>query len=384
MLTSKEIESREEREIAPYAMKSKDSRGRKYPEEEHPYRSIYQRDRDRIIHSTAFRRLEYKTQVFVNHEGDYYRTRLTHTIEVSQIARSIARALNLNEDLAEAIALAHDLGHTPFGHSGEDALKKLMEGHGGFEHNLHGLRVVDILEQKYPDFPGLNLSWELKESIVKHTSPYDHTSATTEYNADDRPLLEAQIVDKADSIAYDNHDLDDSLKAGIITDEDLQSVDLWRETQKKVKQKYVINNHDILIAQTIRTLINVEVTDLLENTLSRLKSEGIKTVKDVRNYPGLIVSFSPALSEQKKRLQEFLFKNVYQHYRVARMSDKAKRFLEELFVAFINNPKQLPIEYQRWIEEAGLYQGVCDYIAGMTDRFAQDEYKKLFYPYERV
>ena len=232
MLTSKEIESREEREIAPYAMKSKDSRGRKYPEEEHPYRSIYQRDRDRIIHSTAFRRLEYKTQVFVNHEGDYYRTRLTHTIEVSQIARSIARALNLNEDLAEAIALAHDLGHTPFGHSGEDALKKLMEGHGGFEHNLHGLRVVDILEQKYPDFPGLNLSWEVKESIVKHTSPYDHTSTTTEYNADDRPLLEAQIVDKADSIAYDNHDLDDSLKAGIITDEDLQSVDLWRETQK--------------------------------------------------------------------------------------------------------------------------------------------------------
>ena len=384
MLTSKEIESREERELAPYAMKSKDSRGRKHPEEEHQYRSIYQRDRDRIIHSTAFRRLEYKTQVFVNHEGDYYRTRLTHTIEVSQIARSIARALNLNEDLAEAIALAHDLGHTPFGHSGEDALKKLMEGHGGFEHNLHGLRVVDILEQKYPNFPGLNLSWEVKESIVKHISPYDHTSTTTEYNIDERPLLEAQIVDKADSIAYDNHDLDDSLKAGIITDSDLQTVDLWRETQKKVKQKYVINNHDILIAQTVRTLINMEVTDLLENTLSRLKREGIKTVKDVRNHPNLIVSFSPALSEQKKKLQNFLFKNVYQHYRVARMSDKAKRFLEELFIAFINNPKQLPIEYQRWIEEAGLYQGVCDYIAGMTDRFAQDEYKKLFYPYERV
>ena len=384
MLTSKEIEDREDRELAPYAMKSKDSRGRKYPEEEHQYRSIYQRDRDRIIHSTAFRRLEYKTQVFVNHEGDYYRTRLTHTIEVSQIARSIARALNLNEDIAEAIALAHDLGHTPFGHSGEDALKKLMEGHGVFEHNLHGLRVIDILEQKYPNFPGLNLSWELKESIVKHTSPYDHTSTTTEYNIDEKPLLEAQIVDKADSIAYDNHDLDDSLKAGIITDSDLQTVDLWRETQEKVKQKYVINNHDILIAQTVRTLINMEVTDLLENTLSRLKREGIKTVKDVRNHPGLIVSFSPALSEQKKKLQNFLFKNVYQHYRVARMSDKAKRFLEELFIAFINNPKQLPIEYQRWIEEAGLYQGVCDYIAGMTDRFAQDEYKKLFYPYERV
>ncbi len=384
MLTSKEIENREERELAPYAMKSKDSKGRKYPEEEHQYRSIYQRDRDRIIHSTAFRRLEYKTQVFVNHEGDYYRTRLTHTIEVAQIARSIARALNLNEDIAEAIALAHDLGHTPFGHSGEDALKKLMAGQGGFEHNLHGLRVVDILEQKYPNFPGLNLSWELKESIVKHTSPYDHTPITTEYNAHERPLLEAQIVDKADSIAYDNHDLDDSLKAGIITDEDLQTVDLWRETQKKVKQKYVISDRSILIAQTIRTLINVEVTDLLENTLSRLKREGITTVADVRNHPELLVSFSPALSEQKKKLQRFLFKNVYQHYRVARMSDKAKRFLEELFLAFINNPRQLPSEYQRWIEEAGLYQAVCDYIAGMTDRFAQDEYKKLFYPYERV
>ncbi|TVM00583.1 MAG: deoxyguanosinetriphosphate triphosphohydrolase [Candidatus Brocadia sp. WS118] len=384
MMTRKEIESREDREFASYAMKSKDSRGRKYPEEEHQYRSVYQRDRDRIIHSTAFRRLEYKTQVFVNHEGDYYRTRLTHTMEVSQIARSISRALNLNEDIAEAISLAHDLGHTPFGHSGEDVLKKLMEGHGGFEHNLHGLRVVDILERKYPDFPGLNLSWELKESIVKHKSPYNNTSVTTEYRTNEQPLLEAQIVDKADSIAYDNHDLDDSLKAGIITDDDLQVVDLWRETQKKVKQKYAIYDPDIVIAQTIKTLINLEVTDLIENTMSRIKREGVKTVQDVRDYPGLIVSFSSSLSEQKKNLQEFLFKNVYQHYRVIRMADKAKRFLEELFVAFIKNPKQLPIEYQKWIGEAGLYQAVCDYIAGMTDRFAQDEYKKLFYPYERV
>ncbi len=383
-MTRKEIESREDRELASYAMKSKDSRGRKYPEEEHQYRSVYQRDRDRIIHSTAFRRLEYKTQVFVNHEGDYYRTRLTHTMEVSQIARSISRVLNLNEDIAEAISLAHDLGHTPFGHSGEDVLKKLMKGHGGFEHNLHGLRVVDILERKYPDFPGLNLSWELKESIVKHKSPYNNTSVTTEYRTNEQPLLEAQIVDKADSIAYDNHDLDDSLKAGIITDDELQIVDLWRETQKKVKQKYAIYDPDIVIAQTIKTLINLEVTDLIENTMSRIKREGIKTVQDVREYPGLIVSFSSSLSEQKKTLQEFLFKNVYQHYRVIRMADKAKRFLEELFVAFIKNPKQLPIEYQKWIEEAGLYQAVCDYIAGMTDRFAQDEYKKLFYPYERV
>jgi dGTPase len=383
MLTRKETESREERELAPYAMKSKDSRGRKYLEEEHHYRSIYQRDRDRIIHSTAFRRLEYKTQVFVNHEGDYYRTRLTHTIEVSQIARSIARALNLNEDLAEAIALAHDLGHTPFGHSGEDALRALMKGHGGFEHNLHGLRVVDILEQKYPAFPGLNLSWELKESIVKHNF-HSRASIAAEYNANERPLMEAQIVDKADSIAYDNHDLDDSLKAGIITNEALQEIELWRETQKIVKRKYIIHVHEILIAQTIKTLIDREVTDLLENTLSRIQKEGISSVRDVRDYPDMIATFSPELSEQKKRLQEFLFKNVYQHYRVARMADKAKRFLEELFMAFIKNPKQLPAEHQKWVEETGLYQGVCDYIAGMTDRFAQDEYKKLFYPYERV
>ncbi|MGQ3685127.1 MAG: deoxyguanosinetriphosphate triphosphohydrolase [Candidatus Loosdrechtia sp.] len=384
MSTREEIELREERELAPYAMKSKDSRGRKYPEDEHYYRTVYQRDRDRIIHSTAFRRLEYKTQVFVNHEGDYYRTRLTHTIEVSQIARTITRALNLNEDIAEAISLAHDLGHTPFGHSGEDALRKLMQGHGGFEHNLHGLRVVDILEQKYPDFPGLNLSWELKESIVKHKSPYDNTSVAIEYNISEQPLLEAQIVDKADSIAYDNHDLDDSLKAGIITDEDLQSVELWRETQKKVKQKYTNLDNDIKIAQTIKYLINMEVIDLLGNTLSRIKREDIRTVQNVRNYPEPLVSFSPALAEQKKRLQKFLFKNVYQHYRVVRMADKAKRFVEELFTAFVKNPKQLPIEYQKWVEKTGLYQGVCDYIAGMTDRFAQDEYKKLFYPYERV
>lgn len=307
MSTREEIELREERELAPYAMKSKDSRGRKYPEDEHYYRTVYQRDRDRIIHSTAFRRLEYKTQVFVNHEGDYYRTRLTHTIEVSQIARTITRALNLNEDIAEAISLAHDLGHTPFGHSGEDALRKLMQGHGGFEHNLHGLRVVDILEQKYPDFPGLNLSWELKESIVKHKSPYDNTSVAIEYNISEQPLLEAQIVDKADSIAYDNHDLDDSLKAGIITDEDLQSVELWRETQKKVKQKYTNLDNDIKIAQTIKYLINMEVIDLLGNTLSRIKREDIRTVQNVRNYPEPLVSFSPALAEQKKKTSEISF-----------------------------------------------------------------------------
>ncbi len=378
------LEEIEDRSLGPYAVRSKDSKGRAYLDNEPDYRTAFQRDRDRVLHTTAFRRLEYKTQVFINFEGDYFRTRLTHTLEVTQVGRTIARALGANEDLVEAICLAHDLGHSPFGHSGEDALKKLMKDYGGFEHNLHGLRVVDILEKKYPEFSGLNLSWELKESMVKHISPYNNSHTTKEYNDTKQPLLEAQIVDKADSIAYDNHDLDDSLKAGIITDSDLQSVELWQETQKMVKQKYTMLEHTILIAQTIKTLIDVEVTDLIETTMSRIQKEGIQTVDDVRNYPAPLISFSPVLSEQKKKLQAFLFKNVYQHYRVARMSDKAKRFVEELFMAFVKNPKQLPEEYQRWVEKEGLYQGVCDYIAGMTDRFAQDEYKKLVYPYERV
>ncbi len=383
MLSRKDIEEREEKFLAPYAMKSKDSRGRKYPEEEHSYRSIYQRDKDRIIHSTAFRRLEYKTQVFVNHEGDYYRTRLTHTIEVAQISRCVARALDLNEDLTEAIALAHDLGHTPFGHSGEDALKKLMKDHGSFEHNLHGLRVVDMLEKRYPQFPGLNLSWEVRESIAKHKTTYDKP-VTDEFNPDERPLLEAQIVDKVDSIAYDNHDLDDSLQAGLITEDALQDVDLWRIASEYIRKKFSNLDGNSRKAQTIIFLINMEVTDLIEHTQSRLKELGIESAQDVRRYKENIVSFSADLDRKKSDLQAFLFQNVYQHYRVARMADKAKRFVEELFNAYISNPRQLPPEYQKCVEISGLYQGVCDYIAGMTDRYAQDEYMKLFYPYERV
>jgi dGTPase len=378
-----DIEEREEKHLAPYAMKSKYSHGRKYPEDEHLYRSIYQRDKDRIIHSTAFRRLEYKTQVFVNHEGDYYRTRLTHTIEVAQISRCVARALGLNEDLTEAIALAHDLGHTPFGHSGEDALRKLMKDHGGFEHNLHGLRVVDILERRYPDFPGLNLSWEVRESIAKHKTTHDRP-VTDEFNPDERPLLEAQIVDKVDSIAYDNHDLDDSLQAGLITVDALQGVELWELASEHIKRKISNFDGDCKKAQTIIFLINTEVTDLIEHTQSRLEKLGIESPQDVRRCNENIVSFSPDLDRKKSDLQAFLFENVYQHYRVARMADKAKRFVEELFNAYISNPRQLPPDYQRLVDTSGPYQGVCDYIAGMTDRYAQDEYMKLFYPYERV
>ena len=383
MLTRKDIEEREERYLAPYAMKSMHTRGRVHPEEEHPYRSIYQRDKDRIIHSTAFRRLEYKTQVFVNHEGDYYRTRLTHTIEVTQISRCISRALNLNEDLAEAIAMAHDLGHTPFGHSGEDALRILMKNHGGFEHNIQGLRVVETLEKRYSKFSGLNLSWEVRESIAKHKTLYDNPN-TSQFQTNKQPLLEAQIVDLADSIAYDNHDIDDSLKAGIITENDLEEIELWRNAREKVKEQYGNLSKDMEKAHAIKYLIDLEVTDLIEHTQSMLEKMKTKTTNDVQQCKERLVSFSPGLDKKKQELQEFLQNNVYNHYRVARMAVKARRFVEELFKAFIENPMQLPPEYQKLIEKEGLYQGVCDYIAGMTDRFAQDEYLKLFYPYERV
>ncbi|ODS34850.1 MAG: deoxyguanosinetriphosphate triphosphohydrolase [Candidatus Scalindua rubra] len=383
MLTREELEKREDSYLASYAMKSMHTRGRVHPEDEHPYRSVYQRDKDRIIHSTAFRRLEYKTQVFVNHEGDYYRTRLTHTLEVAQISRGISRALCLNEDLSEAIALAHDLGHTPFGHSGEDALRILMKNHGGFEHNIQGLRVVDILEKRYSQFSGLNLSWEVRESIAKHKSPYDNPYVS-QFETNKQPLLEAQIVDLADSIAYDNHDIDDSLKAGLITECDLEEVELWRYAKGKVKEQYGNLNKDMEKTHAIKYLIDLEVTDLIEHTQLMIEKMKIKTTNDVQQSKERLVSSSPEISKKKLELQEFLQQNAYNHYRVARMADKAKRFVEELFRTFVKNPMQLPPEYQKWIEEAGLYQGVCDYIAGMTDRFAQDEYLKLFYPYERV
>ena len=383
MLTRDELEKREDSYLASHAMKSMNTRGRAHPEDEHPYRSVYQRDRDRIIHSTAFRRLEYKTQVFVNHEGDYYRTRLTHSIEVAQIARSISRALCLNEDLSEAIALAHDLGHTPFGHSGEDALRILMKHHGGFEHNVQGLRVVDILEKRYSQFSGLNLSWEVRESIAKHKLLSDDPNVI-KFDLKKQPLLEAKIVDIADSIAYDNHDIDDSLKAGLITESGLQEVELWRYAKEKVREQYSNLTKEMENIHTIKYLIDMEVTDLITHTQSMIEKMKIKTTDDVQNCKERLVSFSPEISKKKLELQEFLQQNAYSHYRVVRMADKAKRFVEELFNAFIENPMQLPPEYQKWIEEAGLYQGVCDYIAGMTDRFAQDEYLKLFYPYERV
>lgn len=382
MLTREEMENREARELAPYAMRSSESQGRVHPEPEHPLRTAYQRDRERIIHATAFRRLEYKTQVFVNHEGDHYRTRLTHTIEVAQIARAIARALNLNEDLTEAVALAHDLGHTPFGHSGEDALRELMKEFGGFEHNVHGLRVVDVLEHRYADFPGLNLTYEVRESIAKHVSTFDNPTVK-EFHPELRPLLEAQIVDASDGIAYISHDLDDALNAGILGWDAFQQVELLQKIEQEIPEKSRADERTRR-NEAVRHLINLLVTDLCRTTADLIREMQISSVDAVRHAPRNVVGFSPAIVDLKDKLQQHLFTHVYQHYRVARMSNKARRFLKEIFQAYAKEPRQLPPDYQKHDSKEELYGNIRDYIAGMTDRFAQDEYMKLFSPYERT
>ncbi len=381
MRTRQAWEKIEEASLASCAVKSLESRGRVYPEKEHPYRSIFQRDHDRIIHSTAFRRLEYKTQVFVYHEGDYYRTRLTHTIEVAQIARCIARALGLNEDLCEAIALAHDLGHTPFGHTGEHVLDNLMRGHGGFEHNRHGLRVVDKLERRYPDFPGLNLSYEVREGIIKHETSYDAPSEN-EFEPGRQPTLEAQAVNAADEIAYNCHDLDDGLTARLLTEQDLERVALWDETCSCIKEK--ITDRERRKYQVIRSIINLQVSDLVYESSSRIDLAGIKTAAEARCMDEPLVCFSKEMAAKNSELKSFLFKNMYSHYRVVRMLYKAERFIKQLFEVYLQRPEQLPPRVQARMENEKPEVVVCDYIAGMTDKFALDEYKKLFEPYEKV
>ncbi|MDD5195631.1 MAG: deoxyguanosinetriphosphate triphosphohydrolase [Candidatus Omnitrophica bacterium] len=363
-------------------MKSKDSLGRKHPEKEHPYRSVYQRDRDRIIHSAAFRRLEYKTQVFVYHEGDYYRTRLTHTLEVTQIARTISKILCLNEDLTEAIALAHDLGHTPFGHAVEAVLNELMEEEGGFNHNTQGLRVVDFLEERYPTFKGLNLSWETREGIVKHSTthlkncPDDFISGWKK-----QPILETQVMDVADEIAYDDHDLDDGIKSGMITEEDLKKVTLWNIIHKQLKKEYSNLDKELCVYLIIRNLINLQVTNLIDTTLENIKKFSLKSFEDVINCKERIVTFDEELAALRRELRAFLFKHLYCHWRVLRMTDKAKRFIRALFQIYFDNPELLPPNVMKG---SNIKRNICDYIAGMTDRYALEEYKRLFDPYEKV
>ena len=375
---------REDDELAPYAMPTRQSRGRRHPEPLHPYRTLFQRDRDRIVHSTAFRRLMHKTQVLVTQTNDHHRTRLTHTLEVTQIARTISRRLGLNEDLTEAIALSHDLGHPPFGHAGEHALDQCMGGHGGFEHNCHALRIVDVLEYRYPDFPGLNLSWEVLEAMALHSGRRDlpEIAAFTEVG---QPLLEAQAVaDAADSLAYDAHDVDDALSVGLIAPDDLLEVAFWRQTLERVRQRHGELGPEQFQPTVVRGLIDAQVSDLLEHTQRKLRERRTRCLDDVRQCPERLVGPGPEMAELKAELERFLHSRVYQHYRVQRMAMKGRRIVQELFAAFCGTPRLLPERYFRRIRDEQPERTVCDYVAGMTDRYAQDEYLRLFQPYAVV
>jgi dGTPase len=381
IVTRQLLEEHEAQTLAPYGFHSGDSQGRAYPEDEHPYRTAFQRDRDRIIHTTAFRRLEYKTQVFVNYEGDYYRTRLTHTLEVAQIGRTLARALGANEDLTETICLAHDLGHPPFGHSGETALNRLMKEYGGFEHNKQSLRIVTKLERRYPEFPGLNLTWETREGIVKHETEYDSADAS-DYNPSLRGHLEAQIANVADELAYTAHDLDDGLRSGLISVETVAGSRLW----ETVKEAIAWSGHpldDLTRHRLIRRLIGIEVTDLVNSTAARIEASGAQSPLDLQKLDHNVIGWSDEFATMNRELKKILFEKMYRHYRVVRMATKAERFLSDLFNAYLAEPAILPPTARQRIAEVGLPRAVCDYIAGMTDRFALDEHVKLFDPHER-
>ena len=378
MYTRKELEAIEDQSLAPYGIRSKNTKGRCYPEEEPEYRTAFQRDRDRILHTTAFRRLEYKTQVFINYEGDYYRTRLTHTLEVSQIGRTIARALGANSDLTEAICLAHDMGHPPFGHNGETTLAHLMKDHGGFDHNRQSLRIVTKLEQRYLDFPGLNLTWELREGIVKHESEYDISDARA-YDPDLRGHLEAQITNAADELSYTAHDLDDGLRSGMINTSMLEGITLWEILVESVGWHGPLLD-DLTRHRMIRNLIDMEVTDLIHTTDQQLRQSTVRSVLELQKLPYNVVCFSEEMSRRNRQLKDFLYANLYRHHRVVRMAVKAERILSDLFRAYAREPAILPVHVQDLSEERGLERNICDYIAGMTDRFAVEEYQKLFDP----
>ncbi|MDH5610948.1 MAG: deoxyguanosinetriphosphate triphosphohydrolase [Gammaproteobacteria bacterium] len=376
--------------LTPYACNDKKSLGRLFNEETPIYRNNYQRDRDRIIHSAAFRRLEYKTQVFVNHEGDLFRTRLTHSLEVAQIARSIARELGLHEDLAEAIALSHDLGHTPFGHAGQTALNQCMKDYGGFEHNLQSLRVVDKLEQKYADFAGLNLTFETREGILKHCSQNNAKllgSVGRRFLDKTQPSLEAQLTDLADETAYNNHDVDDGLRYGLISVNNLLKIELFRRQHDIVIKRYTNLNDRHLIHEIIRRMINVMVVDLIDTSRNNIENAKPESIDDIRNQTKPLMAFSESMCEQKLELKQFLRTNLYQHYRVHRMSMKACAIIDALFEAFMNDPRILPteaLEHCKQLEknnpQEGMARGISDYIAGMTDRYAIVEYERIFNP----
>jgi dGTPase len=372
-----------EARLAPFAQTSSRTRGRRYEEREHDYRSAYQRDRDRIIHSRAFRRLEYKTQVFVNHEGDHYRTRLTHSIEVSQIGRTVARALLLNEDLVESLSLSHDLGHTPFGHLGEEVLAEALRDHGGFEHNRQTLRIVERLEERYPEFPGLNLSWEVREGIAKHSGPIDVVAAPefAEYEPEQQAPIEVQLIDWVDEIAYNHHDIDDGLESGLLEIDPLAAeVRLFGDPLAAARAEYPAADSRQIRNQALRGLIDTLVTDLIATTGSNVEASGVASPEEVRAVGKPLVAFSREIAEQTRILKRYLHEFLYQHHRIERMKDKARRVLVALYDRYLDNPRLLPDDARRRIEQEGLPRAIADYIAGMTDRYASEEYLRLFDP----
>ena len=388
MRTREDIERLEEEILAPYAMKSHNSLGRQYSEEQHDIRTCYQRDRDRIVHCEAFRKLEYKTQVFVIFEADYYRTRLTHTIEVAQIARTIGRSLRLNEDLIEAIALAHDLGHPPFGHAGEFALDEIMKSAQapGFNHNIRSYEIVTKFEKRYPEFDGLNLTQEVLIGILKHRTVYDNAGELKEFK-NQGTTLEAQVVDVADSLAYLSHDIDDGLTSGCIVEENLMESSLWKKAYNRIDVNLVIGKKDMLKYQLVKFLIDMQIKDLLKFSDQALESVKFRSSQDVKKYAKSVIGFSPTMNKERNSLQQLLNEKLYHHFRVERMTQKAKRIIHDLFSVYESNPNQLPYSvYQRGVSynRETKYQIICNHIASMTDRFALDEHKRLFDPYQKV
>lgn len=376
--TRVEMEATECAVLAPFAQKSGDSRGRNYSEHSHSYRTEFQRDRARIIHSRAFRRMEYKTQVFLNGTGDHLRTRLTHSIEVASISRTIARALGLNEDLAEAIALAHDVGHPPFGHSGEEMLAECMRGRGGFDHNRQSLRVVELLETAYPDFPGLNLTFEVREGLRKHDDLY--AFPTPERQSYRQPSLEAQVADLADEITYYSHDLDDAIDFEILSVSQLKGNEIWRQACRAVLARYAGVREPEMHKLVIREIIDRGVRDLVATSAETISESGVQTSDDARHQPVPLVRYSDELGEANRALRKFLYQNVYYHPRVSDVNRSACEMLRRVFEGYLSNPGKLGDAATRRLEVEGLHRTVCDYVAGMTDRYLLEEYARIEAP----
>lgn len=382
MVSRAQLEAFEQMTLAPYATQSAATKGREYPETEPEARTVFQRDRERILHTTAFRRLEYKTQVFVNFEGDYYRTRLTHTLEVAQVGRALARALGLNEDLVEGICLAHDLGHPPFGHAGEYELNELMANDGGFEHNKQSLRIVTKLEKRYPDWLGLNLTYEMREGIVKHESEYDNAEVPPKYQPDSHASLEAQVANIADELAYNAHDLDDGLRAGILQPEQLLDLEfvggVCQEIGFSGGKLSELDRHRL-----IRRIISVQINDVLRESQRAIDADGVQTLADVQALDHNLIRHSDEFKRMNREHKNFLFENFYRQFRVVRMAKKARQFLADLFHAYDDEPAILPPSVRQVFDERGKRRAITDYIAGMTDRYALQEWERLFVPFAR-